>query len=129
VYRALVAADVALAGVTWHPYRDPHSPDWAPSTAAGTRTAEWAAVRAQVGGLPLLVTEIGWELQKSGGQQRAAEHLSRELRVLKALGAAGAFVYAHVSAATSGYGVMNEDWSPRPAALVMAQFAQQELGR
>lgn len=111
-------------GVALHPYRGRYHPD---STSYVTRRREWQLVQRLAGaGVPIWVTEVGWSVTEVGSARLQAEYVSRELLVLNALGAVGACIYAH----QGPHGMFEDDWTPRPAAYVLADLAaffQQEV--
>ena len=109
--------------VAIHPYRlgPPDQSPW------GSRVDEHVAILAATGGTPYVSTEVGWALDQVPGatdEAREAEQglrVKRELEIERFLGVDRVDVYAHVSLHGVGHGVFRPDWTPRPAAIGIAE--------
>lgn len=107
-----------------HPYREPGPPA---ATRFGDRLREYDHYRTHFYGLPLVVTEVGWNLAGVSEQQQA-DYVAEELRLNAAAGIAATFIYAHISGEHTGFGVLGPDCRPRPVVEAIARFQEQNKG-
>lgn len=103
-----------------HPYREPGAPA---VCRYGHRQHEYEAYADECGDLPLIVTEVGWNLAEVD-EALQARYLFDELVLNEQCGIEAVYIYSMVSEMTTGMGVMREDWTPRPAAEAIRRFQQ-----
>ena len=120
--KRLVPADL-YDGVAIHPYRNPKP--WSFS-AWGSREAELAMVREQIGDKALHVTETGWHLDEPD----YAANIINELDFWRITAkAASVYIYAMVGekAKPPDWGLCENDpntgvWTPNPAAIQLSYY-------
>lgn len=123
--------DSLYDGVAIHPYREPGPPEVARiggfsfwSWGGGTRETEMEWCRQQAPGHDVAVTEVGWRVGPAGGITEAeqADYLIRELGILAELNVSAVFLYAHHADPARDFGLLRNDWSPRPAAHAVREW-------
>lgn len=108
--------------VAIHPYREPGKPS---VTRFGTRPKEYDHCKSHFYSLPLVVTEVGWNLREVSEQQQA-DYTYEELRINRAYGIEATYIYAHISEMASGFGVLRQDNTARPVVARIAQFQDEQ---
>jgi len=113
---------------TVHPYRDPgdahlsrFGKPWWKWWGNGNREAEWDFVKSETWPFTPVVTEVGWDLFRLNGDERKqAQNISDEIGISKDLNIPMLILYAHQGI----YGLLKDDLSPRRAAHVVREWAQ-----
>lgn len=105
-----------------HPYREPSAPT---ITRFGSRANEYRDFRRQLDGLPLIVTEVGWNLAEVSEETQAA-YLYEELSINRQCGIEATYIYSMVSEQDTGMGLFRHDQTPRPAVEAVARFQREQ---
>jgi hypothetical protein len=107
--------------VAVHTYREPGPPE---VTRYESREQEYDALADDCYGLPMIVTEVGWNIS-SVTEQEQADYLYEELSINDNYGIEMTFIYAHISEQDGGFGVLRADQSARPAVEAIARFVDE----
>ncbi len=108
--------------VAVHTYREPGPPD---ATRYESREQEYDALDEHCYGLPMIVTEVGWNIS-SVSEQQQADYLYEELCINADYGIEMTCIYAYISDRHAGFGVLRaDDQSARPAVEAIARFVDE----
>ena len=106
--------------IALHTYREPAPPE---TTRYPSRAEEWERfVEPLPVGIPVQVTEVGWNLAGVNQDQQGA-YIKEELEINLSLGIEATYIYAPIPGDPSrDFGLFNHDWTPRPSAIAMKEF-------